>query len=737
MSSLDPENETSRLAALHALDLLDTAPEEGFDSITDLAVALTGTRMSAVSLVDRDRQWFKSNINIPADETPRDVAFCHHAIQGDDVFYIPNALEDERFRDNPLVTGAPNIRGYAGIPLREPGGFKIGTLCVIHDAPLDLSPGDLDRLKSLARIAEERIADRARSRANSASTRQLAAIAQVQTNYIANLSDTNAAFGQLLSAALELTRSEYGFIGEVLTDADGRFLKTHAITNIAWNEETQAIYDEYSRTGFEFRNLKTLFGYTIRTGKPLISNTPSEHEEAGGLPDGHPSLDAYMGVPLYSRGEFVAMMGLANRPGGYDDRVRQSIEPLLVTISNMVSAHRMERARMQALEELNESQRRYDLAVQGSASGVWELDVRANTAFLSERLLDIIGRPKGLPKFGSGNVDESADVLLSFVHPDDRQKVEEGLKAHLFDQQPYQQQYRLKTPDNDFIIVRSRGQAEWDENGKPVRMAGSIEDITASVALESESRRAIELLRAVTELGGIGSWEVDMATGHPTWDATTRKIHEVDDDFEPVMEEAINFYAPEARPVITELVERGIAEGKPWDVELPFITAKGNRIWVRAVGRALYENGEVSKLIGSFQDVTERRAREEEVRALSGRLGLALQAGNIGVYEMNLDEGTTWWDLGSYQMFGTDPQTSVDPYDIWKHRVSKEDQAEIGKALDAALNHGADYDVQYRIDLDDGGYRHIRSQGILREGLSGEKVFSGLIFDMPAVVAAR
>ncbi len=737
MPKLDQDIEESRLAALHALGLLDTDPDGGFDSITDLAVALTGTKMSAVSLVDRDRQWFKSNINIPAAETSRDIAFCHHAIQGDDVFYIPNALEDARFRDNPLVTGEPNIRGYAGIPLREPDGFKIGTLCVIHDEPLDLSSTDLARLKSLARVAEERIADRARSQASDASTRQLAAIAQVQTHYIANLSDANAAFGQLLSAALELTNSAYGFIGEILADADGRFLKTHAITNIAWNDETQAIYDENSKTGFEFRNLKTLFGYTIRTGQALISNTPSEHEESGGLPEGHPPLEAYMGIPLFSRGEFVAMMGIANRPGGYNDSVRQSIEPLLVTISNMVSAHRMERARMQALEELNDSQRRYDLAVEGSASGVWEMDVRRNTAFLSERLLDIVGRPAGLPKFGSGSIEDSATRLLSFVHPEDQKRVETALNAHLFEREPYQQEYRLKKPDGTYIIVRSRGQAEWDEFGKPTRMAGSIEDITASVALETENRRATDRLRAVTELGGIGSWEVDMATGQPTWDAKTRQIHEVDADFVPVMEEAINFYAPEARPVITDLVQRGIQHGDPWDVELPLITAKNNRIWVRAVGQAIFENGEVSKLIGSFQDVTERRQREEEVRALSSRLELALQVGHIGVFEMNLDDGTTWWDEGSRIMFGVDPEGEMEPFSIWEKAVHPDDDQRVRKALDVALSDGADYDVEYRIRLEDGRQRHIRSQGVLRKGLYDERVFSGINLDLSEEIRVR
>lgn len=492
------DSENARIAALHRLGLLDSGPEAEFDAVTDLAVALTGTRMAAIILVDRDRNWLKSNINVPADEMPREVAFCDHAFEGDDVFYIPDALEDDRFRDNPMVTGEPNIRGYAGIPLREPGGYKIGTLRVIHDEPVDFSEQDFERLRTLAGVVEDRIAERARELAQDASTRQLAAIAQVQSDYIAHRSDARVAFGRLLDAALELTGSEYGFIGEILTEDGQAFLKTHAITDIAWDADTKAFYEEHSVTGFEFRNLETLFGYSIRTGKDLITNTPQEHEEAGGLPEGHPSLDAYMGLPLFSRGEFVAMVGVANREGGYDESVKLSIEPLLVTILALVNAHRSERARRQANEELDETRRRYDLAVQGSAAGIWELDLRTDTAFFSERLLEIVGQTPNADTEGGAYFPDGQQRIFERVHPEDQERVRKEFLAHLQDRVPYEQDYRLKQMDGTYITVRSRGQAEWDEQGAPVRMAGSIEDISSAKALESEKARANERLAAVT-----------------------------------------------------------------------------------------------------------------------------------------------------------------------------------------------------------------------------------------------
>src|ERR1700752_1549332 len=109
-----PADENTRLDTLRALNILDTSPEERFDRLTRLAKRLFGVPIALVNLVDADRQWFKSCVGLSATETPRDISFCGHAILGDDILLVPDAGVDERFHDNPLVTGDPNIRFYAG-----------------------------------------------------------------------------------------------------------------------------------------------------------------------------------------------------------------------------------------------------------------------------------------------------------------------------------------------------------------------------------------------------------------------------------------------------------------------------------------------------------------------------------------------------------------------------------------------------------------------------------------------
>ncbi len=153
-----PPDEATRVSTLRSLNILDTSAEERFDRLTRLAKRLFGVPIALVSLVDADRQWFKSCFGLGATETSRDISFCGHAILDDDILMIPDALLDERFFDNPLVTGDPRIRFYAGYPLRVPNGSKLGTLCLIDVKARELDDEERDLLRDLARMAEQELA---------------------------------------------------------------------------------------------------------------------------------------------------------------------------------------------------------------------------------------------------------------------------------------------------------------------------------------------------------------------------------------------------------------------------------------------------------------------------------------------------------------------------------------------------------------------------------------------------
>lgn len=146
-----PANEAARLARLRSYDVLDTLPEADFDDFTALASRLLQVPIALISLVDEERQWFKSRVGLEANATPRSWAFCAHAIHSPELLVVEDALADPRFAHSPLVAGEPHIRFYAGCPLVSPDGLALGTLCVIDREPRALSPEDADTLRRLAR----------------------------------------------------------------------------------------------------------------------------------------------------------------------------------------------------------------------------------------------------------------------------------------------------------------------------------------------------------------------------------------------------------------------------------------------------------------------------------------------------------------------------------------------------------------------------------------------------------
>jgi len=145
--------ENRRVAALRAYDILDTPREEEFDEVVRVVSAICGTPISVINLIDSSRQWFKAEIGLGVRETPLPASICAHAILQPDLFIVPDTLQDPRFADNPLVTGAPHLRFYAGAPLESPEGLPLGTICV-----LDYQPRELDeKQKALLRLTARQI----------------------------------------------------------------------------------------------------------------------------------------------------------------------------------------------------------------------------------------------------------------------------------------------------------------------------------------------------------------------------------------------------------------------------------------------------------------------------------------------------------------------------------------------------------------------------------------------------
>lgn len=217
--------------------------------------------------------------------------------------------------------------------------------------------------------------------------RLTALITRAQSSFI-HEKDRHLAFDVLLADVLALTSSEYGFIAETRQSAEGYpYLKTYAITDIAWSDETRDFYRDNAPQGMEFCNLDTLFGAALTSGKPVIANDAYNDPRRGGLPEGHPALNAFLGVPVFHGDKLIAVLGLANRPGGYDQALIDFLQPLLIALGQMVTAVQLQ---LQHSADQLELARMSQVASQ-TTNGVLITDAEGRVEWINEGFTRITG----------------------------------------------------------------------------------------------------------------------------------------------------------------------------------------------------------------------------------------------------------------------------------------------------------------------------------------------------------
>ncbi|MFA5802539.1 MAG: PAS domain S-box protein [Thermoleophilia bacterium] len=237
----------------------------------------------------------------------------------------------------------------------------------------------------------------ARKQAEEERTRQqqlLMAINRGQEQFITS-QEEGKAFDDLLDVMLTITGSEFGFIGEVQTTPEGHpSLTSKAISYIARSQETKTFYEQNAPGGFVINNLESLLGVAITSGEPVIANQPSDDPRRGGMPSGHPLLDSFLGIPICSSGKILALLGVANRPGGYDQKLVDFLKPLLNTVGQLIEARRSEIRRKQAEDALKESERQFRTLFNQSTDGMFILDMKGNFIDINQTAHERLGYTK-------------------------------------------------------------------------------------------------------------------------------------------------------------------------------------------------------------------------------------------------------------------------------------------------------------------------------------------------------
>ncbi|MBA3624362.1 MAG: PAS domain S-box protein, partial [Methylibium sp.] len=299
-------------------------------------------------------------------------------------------------------------------------------------------------------------------------------------------------------------------------------------------------------------------------------------------------------------------------------------------------------------ERAREKQRLADI-LEGTNVGTWEWNVQTGEYRCDERWAEMIG-------FSLAELAPlSSQSWLDRAHPDDLKRSGQLLERHFSRELDYFEcESRMRHRDGRWIWVLDRGRvSSWTADGRPEWMAGTQMDITDRKQAEEQLHASEAFLERAGRIAGVGSWELDLATQRLSWSAQTRRICEVAADYEPTLEQALDFYAPESRPLIERAVRSAMEDARPWDLELDFITATGRAIRVRAVGEAEFAGGRPIRLVGTFQDVTARRAMEEEIRRSNTVMRSVLDAASeVAVIATGTDLKITVFNRGAERLLG-------------------------------------------------------------------------------------
>lgn len=270
----------------------------------------------------------------------------------------------------------------------------------------------------------------------------------------------------------------------------------------------------------------------------------------------------------------------------------------------------------QAEARVRQSEKRYRQLLETLQEGIWVIDQDADTTFVNPRMAEMLGY----------TVDEmQGEHLYSFLDERGAEITRRALKR-LAQGSREQQNSEFLRKDGSRMYASLETSPIYDDDGNYVGAIAGIQDITERRRAERDLQESETLLKETQQMAKLGGWELDLTTSQVTWTDEVYRIHGVPLEFKPNLDNSLDFYDPEDRPSLEQAIQEAVEKGIPWDLELRFITAEGNRLWVRAIGRAERQNGQVARLSGTFQDITERKLAEqalEEAAAAAERNRLA------------------------------------------------------------------------------------------------------------------
>lgn len=649
-----PDNEVKRLEALHLIQMLDTPSEPRFDRLTRLAQFSLKSDIVLISLVDEDRQWFKSRQGLAVCQTDRDISFCGHAILSDDIFEISDALQDKRFADNPLVVGEPFIRFYAGVPLKY-DGQAVGTLCFLGRQPRVLSVEEREIAFEFARAVEQEIEDRLQEYVH----------------------DKLLISEQMYRSVLDGTR----------------------IGTWQWNIQTgETIFNE---------RWANIIGYQLDELEPISIETwlsfahQADLAESGRLLEEHfngmsPFYD-YKCRMKHKNGHYVWVHDRGQVVSWTEDG-----KPLM-----MYGTHADISEQMNAEISLLESRDQFRTLVANIPGITYrcKADESWTMLFMSGHIDPLSGYPS------SDFIGNAVRTYSSVIHPEDRARLEHSIEVALNDKSSWLLHYRIIHADGSIRWVEERGAAEYNDVGQVLYLNGFILDVS------NEKKLQERLIKLTQQLPGMVYQFQLWPNGHsafPYASVAIKSIYGVtpDDVIDDASAAFSRIHADDLDAII-QSIEVSREHQTVWQDEYRVHREDQSIMWLS--GNATPEKMPDGSTLwhGYIQDITQTKEYyltleklNQQLKVAQQSLDLASEQAQIGYWKISLKHGSLWWSPIIYQILGFNSEDIQPSLSLFKSMIHPDDVKKVEQGQEQARESGI-YNMVHRIIRSDGEIRWV------------------------------
>lgn len=593
----------------------------------------------------------------------------------------------------------------------------------ISGRPLFASDGAFIGYRGTGRDITEQIEAKAKiDRTNAL----LDAVRQIQGGYIAG-AEKKATCEQMLSIVLRLSGSAFGFVGEILTDPGGqRYLKAHALTNIAWDAATRKLYDDSVINGLEFRNIDTLFGAAIRTEQAVIANDPANDPRRGSLPQNHPPLESFLGLPMFAGKTMVGMLGVANRPGGYDQEIVDFLEPFAGACGAVLAAIQADAEQARVAAELRLTDERLQTTLESTGVGPWDWDLVTGAFRIDPGTIRKLG-------YAPEEIAPTIDAWDALMHPDDHKTVQARFDdAYKPTAETFEAVYRMRMKQGGWRWLLTRARTiQRDAAGHPTRIIGTHLDITDVKKTEIALRRSEERFRSLAESSRAVPWEADISTFQITYVGPQIEgitgyspADWVEKDLWPQR------LHPDDRDRAMKEVEVLAKEALDHNLEYRLIAADGRVVWIRDMISVIKSDDGQRWLYGVMVDVTEGKQREQALRESEQRYRQAERVAGILHWSAVADPDALWKDAHITFSETSAPFLGVAPGDLditndqfYHIFVHPDDRERIIMQLRQVIaDRRPDYSLEYRIVRKSGSIAAVSELGQHRYDATGRVV---------------